>query len=328
MNYSNQKLDFVASVLGWALVIFLLCAAIVVDCATNQARGNIMVFDIYDEESGRTIEIEAESLEEAIEKSEGMSFDQGKVPITRINCLDHLSCDEIATDDHGNQYENPCGTIGGTKWSVWRDGKWNTIDTSAANGMLSVWNCGDLFEDWKDHPNAKLVSPKPDAGNYLLDLLHQYQTKGISPSVIYSIFSEAERGASREPDQDLSHSRYLGAVRQTEAIYTLHEYVPHFMEMQRYTFVECLSVPRQASETKDGLVSAPFTMQALGLAYSRIIRDLERRIKRYKGKRIECDLLYDLCQYRRQRAVFRMFGRRVNHSGPTPTLALSVRLKD
>lgn len=73
MNHSNKELDFVASVLGWALVIFLLCAAIVADCATNQARGNVMVFDIYDEESGRTIEIEADTLEQAIEKSEGMS---------------------------------------------------------------------------------------------------------------------------------------------------------------------------------------------------------------------------------------------------------------
>ena len=42
MNYTDQQIERTASALGWALVILLLCAAIVVDCTNNQARGNTM----------------------------------------------------------------------------------------------------------------------------------------------------------------------------------------------------------------------------------------------------------------------------------------------
>jgi hypothetical protein len=310
VNYSNQQLDQVASVLGWALVLVLLAGAIVADCTTNQQRGA---------------------------KVNNIQTQQKSEPISKISLLDHIQPTSITTDDLENQFS---GSVG-SDWEVWRRDRWVPIDTSAAPHLLKVWNQGDPLEDWKNSHQAGQTIAPPDVGDFLLDLLYKYQHSGIPTSRVASIFTEAERAISRDGDlRDLPTDRntsLMRAIRQTEAVHTFHGVVASLLDVGAYFFADYLQVPRGKYTTvsghdSGGLMEAPFTIRLLASACSHIIKDLERRIKLHNGGSITEGMTYDLCQYRRTRAVLRLFARDTtssydSRSLPRPVIAISVSAK-
>jgi ubiquitin len=82
------------------------------------------LFEVYDEESGRTLEIEAETLEEAIAISEKTCAECGYVEdmvaihfeecsklegdFMCVNCGGGFTRDEIVTDEDGDDFCNSC----------------------------------------------------------------------------------------------------------------------------------------------------------------------------------------------------------------------------